>query len=220
VLGGPGRAAPAFSGISGAWTVAAAVPPPGGFFGIWWYNTWVGIDGAYTKGSQDVLQAGTLGVVVSTDFNGDFNTSYFAWTEWFPDNWVVVPNFPVNAGDSVWVQVLAIGNNLGLSLLVNLNAGNVTVVVIRPQQGQTLTGDTAEWVVERPQLNGVPSQLADYGEVNFTNGVANDTAGTLYQATTGTSMTMLDNNGNPVSGEDTTQSVHCTYLATTGGFSG
>jgi hypothetical protein len=75
----------------------------------------------------------------------------------------------VNAGDLVSPVVCTAGAGAteATVLFANWTSGGATSFVIEAPAGTTLVGNCAEWVVERPLVNGAESMLADYGEVFF-----------------------------------------------------
>lgn len=186
-----------FDFVYGEWTVPSVSPPAGTGDGDWWSVAWVGIDG---YNSSDVLQAGTA-QRVSRQY-GIVSTEYFAWYEWFPNNWIEITNFPVSPGDTVAVSVQYLGtqNNLGqgMATLSNLITGQSTTISFQAPAGTTLQGNCAEWIMERPGINGSLSNLPEYGQVAFSNGLAcSATGGT--NANQAQPVNMTDNSGNVIS---------------------
>lgn len=183
--------------VFGQWVVPTVLPPAsaGNADGDWWTVAWVGIDG---WGSSDVLQCGT-GHHVSRR-NGKISTEYFAWYEWFPDNWIQISNFTVQPGDTVsglitYDGVDQNGVQWGTATLNNISRGKLTRVQFRSPTSSAFTGfsgNCAEWVMERPQFSGVPAQVPEFGEIVFTNCLACSSTAT-FQASAGTPVNMVDN---------------------------
>jgi hypothetical protein len=121
-----------------------------------WASFWAGIDGF---GNSTVEQSGI-------DANCDNGTvHYLAWTEMYPANAVVVPNFPVSAGDSITVAVAYQGDN-SYKLSVTDNTDHTTYSNIA--SSPSLANASAECITEDPQAApqvGVP--YADYAPVTF-----------------------------------------------------
>jgi hypothetical protein len=170
--------------------------------------TWIGIDG--TNGSSDVLQAGT-----ESDASCSFGTTsgnYYAWFEWYPGDEFQVTNFAVYPGAPVFVVVTATSAVTGSATLVNLQSNQYTTVGISAPSGTQLTGDSAEWIVERPALgnNNKLGNLADYGMIWMSSEIAYiardvgtdtyDVPGDPGAGRVANSFTMYDENDNPLAG--------------------
>lgn len=119
--------------------------------------TWAGIDGWY---NNDVLQAGTESNAYCT--NGVATTTYHAWYEWWPNLSVVINNLPVVPGDVVSVYVTALGNTQGQALVLNATTNQYVVINFSAPSGTVLTGNTVEWIEERPYWNGPLAILTNY----------------------------------------------------------
>jgi len=154
---------------------------------------WVGIDGA---GSGDVLQAGT-----ETDIFGIFNLrQIYAWWEWFPANEVAITNLPVSAGDTMYCLICVNSTNTATVYISNESTGVWTRFSITAPKGTTLVGNSAEWIVERPSVNGAITSLADYKVEYFDEGIAG--LSDVFRIVTlgsGTPVTMTGNNNAPLS---------------------
>jgi len=175
-------------------------PPPYVFVSAEWYvpsvageqgiqdNSvlWVGMDGE-TNG--DVLQDGTGQDAIGTNFFGIKWTmaSIYAWAEFFPLDMQVLPNFKVGPGDhmlgQVWMgnagSVPTLSGVFGVCFLQNLSNGSASYVYITPPAGTTFTGSSAEWIMERPTIDGALPDLSDYGAAMMLNAWAQRTDGTL-----------------------------------------
>jgi hypothetical protein len=152
-----------YTDVNGKWTVPAVK----GELGTTTYSSlWVGLDG---WGSSDVVQAGTEQQAVTFSFFGiqwSFGT-YYAWYEYYPDYEKQISNFQVNPGDEVWAWVRHgydyVQNRVdGSFWLENLTAGTYTFQTEAPPAGSNFLGNSAEWVMERPSLNGKLTDLSDY----------------------------------------------------------
>lgn len=158
-----------FRWIVGEWTVSNVAAPTEGQ--TYYCATWVGIDGNVTVQSTDLCQAG-----INTDVTrkGTSNTRHcYAWCEWFPGPEVTIPNFPVTFGDTVQVLVCTsgVGATEATIYFINITSGVTTSLVLDAPAQVSLVGDSAQWVVERPQLteDGTTTfaLLPDYGQVFF-----------------------------------------------------
>jgi hypothetical protein len=183
------------------------VTPGGSGDGDWWSVAWIGIDG---WGSGDVLQAGTGHHVSRT--NGVVTENYFTWYEWFPNNWVEISNIPVVPGDaiSVMVRYLGITNGIGqgLATLTNLTTGISGTVNFSAPAGTTLQGDSAEWIMERPKINGNLVDLPEYGHITFSGCQTNSVPGSSAQP-----VNMTDSAGTIMSSAELESDWDCSFVA-------
>ena len=159
--------------VSANWYVPPLIARCGGqdWDGQEYSSTWVGMDGDLQTDPRatDLVQAGTEQDCFS--FFGAYFFSYSTWTE-------VLPNQPteqeagldINPGDNV--QVLAwIGDSQAHQDLHGGNAwfflwDQTTSQAVRVQTplGDTqFLGSEAEWIMERPTVDGTYSLLANYG---------------------------------------------------------
>lgn len=168
-------------------------------------SAWVGIDGA-TSASSDLLQSGTESDAQCLK-GGKLAVNYDAWIEWVPNAETVITNFPVGPGDGMYVEVSASSATAGLCYVADYHTDVAVSVKMTPPGSTKLIGDSAEWVVERPEINGALATLANYGLV-FMDGAeavtgkeviiqpaASYTPGTVSSTPTD----MLDNNGKVIS---------------------
>jgi hypothetical protein len=167
-----------FTSAIGTWVVpTVGIPPePPGLDGGWDSFSWVGIDGFYT--TNDVLQAG---VQQSVDANG--NATYLAWYEWFvagadPNQFpyiyeVVIPNFTVSPGDTVYCSVQYVGNNTaGYLYFADDTTGENFSITLAPPTGASFNGSDAEWIMEAPGIDGAYASLPAFSPVQFTGALA------------------------------------------------
>jgi hypothetical protein len=114
----------------------------------------VGIGG---YGEKILIQAGTHQECA----NGEL--SYFAWYELLPDYLKRITNINVQPGDTVAASVN----------LISTNTWSIEVSDVTSSEHfqKTVTYNasrlSAEWIVERPNVNGTTSTLADFGNVTF-----------------------------------------------------
>ncbi len=129
---------------------------------------WVGI-GGYSSGDNTLIQTGTE----SDYYNGQAH--YLAWYEMLPATAIQLPK-SVAPGDTVWAMVYLLP---GTS-----NQWNITIADLTPPHTWTYYGvfsyssssTSAEWIDERPLINGAPSNLANFSGANYGldyTGVAN-----------------------------------------------
>jgi hypothetical protein len=150
--------------VGGQWTVPS---PNSANVGIFYASEWVGIDG---WGSRDVLQAGT-----ETQFTRvSIITArrVYAWWEWFPANEVAISNLPVSAGDVMYCLICADTSSHATMYFSNQSQGVGTQFEVTAPAGTNLTGNVAEWIVERPSVNGSVANLTDYAACYFDECIA------------------------------------------------
>lgn len=145
--------------------------------GTWWYGSqWVGFDG---YGSSDVLQAGTEADAFCS--SGVTSTSYAAWIEWSPYAETQIANFPVGPGDLMGVEVwYTTASPYGHAYLVNYTTQETASVAFNPPSGTTFSGNSAEWVVERPTVSSAYANLTNYVADQFNIDEAYVPTGSMY----------------------------------------
>jgi len=186
-----------FRWVEGTWTVPNAYPPGGEQDGVWYSaSTWVGIDGI--DGSGDVLQAGCDSDVMKSGSN--ISRQLNPWWEWFPAGSFWISNLKISQGDTVncLICVTAGSNTEATIFLYNLTSALGAHFIATAPSGTTLLGNTAEWVVERLEIDTNTPELAQYGEVYFSEMNAGLSNGDLVQGGTGNTINML-NNGSVIS---------------------
>jgi hypothetical protein len=117
---------------------------------------WVGIGGQY---GHSLIQIGT-----EQDWiNG--GPAYSAWYETLPDQSITIDSMQVSAGDKIEASVMLVDSDRDVWSVaitdVSTSQSFQTNLTYNPGR---LSG---EWVVERPDVNGVTSTLADFRTVTF-----------------------------------------------------
>jgi hypothetical protein len=202
VITTPGSASE-YAWIYGEWTVPRAYAEGG--FGSWDHSTlWIGIDG---WGTPDVVQDGTDQNTLTAFWVQ--TSSYDAWTEWYPYSSQTVSNFPVNPGDDIrawtWVRDSA-GNwdpraTVGWFYLWNVTENVYAYLSTGAPPGTVFNGHSAEWIMERPTVNGSLATLAQYASpAQLTGALAYDLNGVPhgYGADTSWNVTMVNPSDNHV----------------------
>jgi hypothetical protein len=147
------NSSPVLSSVSASWTVPEIKPSENNTFS----SVWVGI-GGYEE--DTLIQTGTAHECI----NGKF--VYYAWYELVPDHLVHIPNIQVQAGNAVTASINLINENT--------NTWSIEIADITRSERfkRTFVYNSsrlsAEWVVERPKVNGTISTLADFGNVTLT----------------------------------------------------
>lgn len=139
-------------GVSGSWVV----PSVKSSVGITYSSVWVGIGGQY---DSTLIQVGTE----QDSLNGSEN--YYAWYEMLPSTEVTLSSIKVSPGDSVEASVNLVNAN---SNVWSISIQDVTSNG-RFQEDFTYSSPklSAEWIVERPEINNALTQLANFGSVTF-----------------------------------------------------
>jgi hypothetical protein len=145
---------PVVTGVSGSWVVPEVAISQNDTFSA----VWIGIGGTF---GTDLIQAGTE----QDSINGV--TYYSAWFELLPDYEITVTTMNISSGDKISACI-------GLSD-PNLNVWTISLIDLT--NGESFSQDfeysssrlSAEWVLERPVVNNVLSQLADFGTLTFSN---------------------------------------------------
>ena len=151
-----------FGWVSGTWTVPD-VTHAGSGSETDWSLVWIGIDGI-----SDVTQIGTVQWVSSWGLK-----QCYAIQEWWPQSWQVITNFPVAFGDTMAGLICMTSLTEAWFNLINLTSGQaVTGVALNAPAGTTSQENQAEWVVERPGINGTTARLPRFGDVFFDDAYA------------------------------------------------
>ncbi len=132
----------------------------------WEYSSeWVGFDGF---DSNDVLQAGVGADALC--YNKKQYGNYNAWIEWYPNNSLAITNLAIHPGDAVDVQVTYnASSSSGTIYFDNYTTGVAGSIGLKMPNGTTYMGNSAEWVLERPEVNGSLATLPSFVADTFTN---------------------------------------------------
>ena len=126
-------------------------------------STWVGIDG---YGSPDVLQTGTeVDLICPAPFVSPTSVDHYAWYEWYPAYSIRINNVPVRPGDRVNVAVFTSDGSHRFISFENVSTFQTYTLDMTPPTGTSLVGNSVEWVVERPEINNLLTNLAHYGSL-------------------------------------------------------
>jgi Peptidase A4 family len=177
--------------VRGIWHVPAVTAPSNNYANS---SFWVGLDGDATT---DLVQAGTESDAVNyapNDFVSFTVESFFAWTQFLPQQPTagVVTGVPVAPGDLVMVEVW-IGNpgsgpaadgTSGIFFLINLSSGDSTYVNT-PVGATTVSGKEAVWIMERPTFAANASGI--FGQYQYVPMLANYGSAVMMDAYAGRS---------------------------------
>jgi hypothetical protein len=176
-------------------TVPTAKQANGKCTGGWDYaSAWVGIDG---WNSNDVLQDG---IEFDAYCKGSTkSTLYAAWFEWFPYSEVRISGFPIAPGQEYFMEIWSTSSTLGHAYLVNLSAKKAVTINFTAPKGTKLIGNSAEWITERPGVNGGLATLTNYVSQTYSDAHGETFNSKALDPGTSTPIIMLDNNRNPIS---------------------
>jgi hypothetical protein len=172
-----------FVQVSGRWVVPDPSPPPGavhppGQSVDYACSTWVGLDGQRRYTDSSLPQIGTW-QEVTLEANGSRSPAEtYAWVQWwardYPDNRPGrITGVPVVTGDEVVCMVRVWRPSIAVVYVKNLRTNRLAHFRIRAPvvRGHrfTISGATAEWIMERPRQLNSPDffPLADYGSVQI-----------------------------------------------------
>jgi hypothetical protein len=166
--------------IFGDWVVPVAQPafnacPGHAKYSDVYSSTWVGIDGS---GSNDVLQAGTESDAVCS--RGEVGPYQGVWYEWYPYDEVRVTNLAVGPGTDMYVHVWATSATRGHAYFADKTTKQSVAVMFEAPPFTQLVGNSVEWVVERPSVDGQLATLTNYVQEYFANASATTANGQTY----------------------------------------
>jgi len=143
--------------VSGTWNVPTVATTPSGAY----MSAWVGIDG---YGNSTVEQIGTLAKVA----NG--KVTYSAWYEMYPANAVTITSLTISAGDTITGSVTYYSSGThAKQFLLKLTDSTTGKSFSTYQSSSSAKRATAEWVIERPAVNGTHTSLANFSTEMFWN---------------------------------------------------
>jgi hypothetical protein len=89
---------------------------------------------------------------------------YYAWFEWWPNPENLIKDWPVVPGQIMEVNVrrnTTLRDSFDVNFY-NVATGQTRAYNVGPPASTPFVGDSVEWIVEAPQVNGAQSQLALY----------------------------------------------------------
>ncbi len=146
---------PVVTSVSASWVVPVVASSVSDSYSA----AWIGIGGG--PYDSTLIQCGT-----EHDFV-EGQAVYTCWYETLPSGAVDVTSISLSPGDRVQASIQLVNDLLDQWRLTITDVTN----------GQTFRGNffyaasclSADWIVERPKVNGVLSPLADFGSVKFSN---------------------------------------------------
>ncbi len=149
VTGGMG----AFTAVTGCWTVPTVVAGSGDTYS----SSWIGVDG---DGNDFLIQTGTE----QDEHEG--SASYSAWWEILPSPATPITSMTITPGN---LMCAGITEGAPSSWIIGLS-DETTGVNFSATKAYSGPGESAEWIVERPEVCDPScelSTLADYGQTTF-----------------------------------------------------
>lgn len=150
-----GNPQPNVTGVSASWTVPRVTQT----YVDTYSSAWIGIGGFHND--KTLIQAGTEHDYVD---NREF---YSAWYEILPDQAIRIEQMEITPGDLIEVSIFLINSQT--------NEWKIEIKDITKEQEFSInlfynsSKLTAEWIVERPNVNNQISSLADFGIITFNN---------------------------------------------------
>ncbi|EPE36096.1 Concanavalin A-like lectins/glucanase [Glarea lozoyensis ATCC 20868] len=156
--------------ISAHLTIPVVSLPPNATNGSYTFSMWAGIDGF--PPTTALLQAG-----ISIDLIKSGNITRKAisvFWEWVPGPYTVIPaaEFAVEEGDGMGIYISTRSPSKAVIVLVNEDTGQIWTKKVFAPAGGELSGETAEWIVERLTVNGKLVTWPEFGSVRFERCVA------------------------------------------------
>jgi len=140
-------------------------------------SAWVGFDGQRRYRDSSLPQIGTW-QAITLFADGSSNIETFAWFQWWARNYSanapgIITSVQVAPGDEVICMVRVWSPSIAVVYIRNLTTGRLAHFRLRAPivNGHqfTISGATAEWIVERPTRldNGELYDLADYRSIEL-----------------------------------------------------
>ena len=149
---------PTVTSVSASWVVPTVTPLS--FRSSAFSAVWIGIGGQFGNDST-LIQCGTE----QDSVRGQ--VEYYAWYELLPAPSVTISNITVSPGDQIQASIRLVNATFN-QWTINLN-DTTADESFQNTVNYTSSQLSAEWIVERPSVNHVISQLANFGSVTFTN---------------------------------------------------
>jgi len=145
---------PLVTGVSGSWVVPQVQISQNDTYSA----VWVGIGGFF---GHSLIQTGT-----EQDSVGG-TVQYFAWYELLPSDEVVIASMAVSSGDEITASISLENSvlNIWSIRISDLTTGQSFIQDVYYNSSRL----SAEWVVERHDVNNPISELANFGNITMQN---------------------------------------------------
>lgn len=145
---------PNVQGVSASWNVPTVENTGTNAYS----SVWIGVGGQFDK---TLIQVGT-----EQDYTNGA-AQYSAWYEMLPSNSVSISSMHVSPGDQMSASISLVDSNTNLWFISMQDLSTHESF----QSNFTYSSEklSAEWIVERPEINNALSQLADFSGVTFTD---------------------------------------------------
>ncbi|MFD4409500.1 G1 family glutamic endopeptidase [Streptomyces sp. NPDC058476] len=145
-------------------------------------SSWIGLDG---NPGEDLVQAGTDTECTAGHFPGSHvpfaARTYRTWIVFIPIHTgeQVFTDFQTRPGDLIQCQVYianeggmpSLSGSAAVFYISNLTTGEYINFPV-PRGSVSVRGGQAEWIMERPKINHIPTDLCNYGIARMTTPVA------------------------------------------------
>jgi hypothetical protein len=185
-----------FTWVLGQWNVPDVAPAAEGQ-GSWYSMAWIGIDGYLDVTQIGTIQSVSVGPPVlhgsrragNSGVYGSVSKDFYAVWEWWPNSFQAITNLPVSFG----VICMDSPSEAHFNLL-NVTSGTLAAwMPIVPPGTTTSMENQAEWVLERPEINGVNPPLPNFGEICFDSAMGGNGLDFLADGGTDTAINMVVN---------------------------
>lgn len=168
-----------FKKVNGTWTIPTLVDNPNQSYGTDYSTAWVGIGGWNTN---NLIQAGSEQDMSKSTHSPTYVPYYGVWWEVYPLNQEqVIQNLSISPGDQLYVHISYNSSDSGTFrwYMEDLTTG-ATTSGQKTDMSQYYDSSSAEWIMERPQVNGSLSDLADFKQISFQDDSAVTASGSSY----------------------------------------
>jgi hypothetical protein len=153
-------------------------------------------------------------ICAAYEAGNSLSRTIYPWHEWYPASWVEITNLAISPGDMILMLICTSGaaSTTATIYFGNYTSGVATSYQITAPSGTKLVGNSAEWIVETPRVNGVLTTMPDYGQVFFSVCEAALKNGTVVNGGTGNNINLVQNNKTVSTGTLITPTIiECQY---------
>jgi hypothetical protein len=147
---------PVVTSVNASWVVPAVARSATNTYSA----IWIGIGGEFSNDST-LIQVGT-----EQDSTGG-QLQYYVWYELLPASSSTISNIIISPGDQIQASIQLVNATFN-QWTINIT-DTTAAESFQKTVNYTSSQLSAEWIVERPSVNHFLSELANFGNVNFTN---------------------------------------------------